>query len=158
VKRNLLRELDPGGDAVRELALSRSDADLLCTVAGERGHSAAVADLAGCHDRASLLGRVAEALDFPAGFAANWEALFDGLADLSWLPAAAGHVLVLLNSAELRRDAPEVFDTALSILREAAQLRESRGGSLRAIIDAPPSSRRAARKQRWGNGPSQKRG
>ena len=150
VKRNLLRELDPGGDAVRELALSRSDADLLCTVAGERGHSAAVADLAGCHDRASLLGRVAEALDFPAGFAANWEALFDGLADLSWL-RAHGHVLVLLSTAELRRDAPEVFDTALSIIREAAALRQKRGASLRVIVEAPRSTAGRAHRSRRRN-------
>jgi RNAse (barnase) inhibitor barstar len=136
---------------VREFALSQSDAELLCTVAGERGHSAAIADLAGCYDRAGLLARVADALEFPDSFGSNWEALFDCLVDLSWLPAP-GHILVLLNTAELRRDAPEAFDTALSIIREAATLRQKHGGSLRTIVDAPASRKRAARKRRRGNG------
>ena len=103
MKRNLLKELDPGGETVREFALSQSDAEMLCTVAGERGHSATIADLAGCYDRAGLLARIAEALEFPDSIGGNWEALFDGLVDLSWLPAP-GHVLMLLNTAELRRD------------------------------------------------------
>ena len=151
MKRNLLRELDPGGDAVREIALSRSDADLLCTVAGERGHSAAVADLAGCHDRDGLLDSIAEALEFPAWSSANWEALFDCLVDLSWLPAG-GHVLVLLNTAELRRDAPEAFDTALSIIREAAALWQKRGGSLRVIVETPAAPGRPPHRGRRRNG------
>ena len=150
MKRNLLKELDPGGDTVREFALSLSDAELLCTIAGERGHSAAIADLAGCYDRPGLLASVAAALEFPDSFAGNWEALFECLVDLSWLPAP-GHVLVLLNTAELRRDAPEAFDTALSIIREAAIVRQKRGGSLRTIVDVPPR-KRAVRKQRRGNG------
>jgi hypothetical protein len=150
VKRNLLKELDPGGETLREFALSQSDAEMLCTVAGERGHSAVIADLAGCCDRAGLLARVAEALEFPDSIGGNWEALFDGLVDLSWLPAP-GHVLVLLNTAELRRDAPEAFDTALSIIREAATLRQKRGGSLRTIVDVLPP-KRPGRKRRRGNG------
>jgi hypothetical protein len=150
VKRNLLKELDPGGETVREFALSQSDAEMLCTVAGERGHSAAIADLAGCYDRAALLARVAEALEFPGSIGGNWEALFDCLVDLSWSPAP-GHLLVLLNTAELRSDAPEAFDTALSIIREAATLRRKQGGSLRTIVDVP-SPKRAGRKRRRGNG------
>jgi hypothetical protein len=150
VKRNLLKELDPGGESVREVALSQPDAELLCTVAGERGHSAGIADLSGCYDRPGLLARVAEALEFPKSFGASWEALFDCLVDLSWLPAP-GHVLVLLNTAEMRRDAPEAFDTALSIIREAATLREKRGGSLRAIVDGPPA-KRTGRQRHKGNG------
>jgi len=48
---------------------------------------------------------------------------------------------VLLNTAEMRRDAPETFDTALSIMREAAQAWQKRDGSLRVIMDAPPVTR-----------------
>jgi RNAse (barnase) inhibitor barstar len=151
VKRNLLAELDPGGEAVREIAISRSDADLLCTAAGERGASAAQADLIGCLDKETFLTRVAEALEFPDWFGRNWDAFFDCLTDLSWLPAR-GHVLVLLNTAEMRRAAPEAFDTAISIMQEAAQTWQKRGGLLRVIMDRPatranPAPRHARRKR-----------
>lgn len=141
---DLLAELDPGGEPVREIAVSHSDADLLCAAAGERGDSAAKADLAGCFDKETFLTRIAEACEFPDWFGRNWDAFFDCLTDLSWLPAN-GHLLVLLNTAEMRRDAPETFETARSILQEAAQVWQKRGGSLRVIMDSPPSrAKRAA--------------
>lgn len=136
MKRDLLGELDPGGESVREIAISQSDADLLCAAASERGGSAAQADLRGCYDKEMFLMRVAEALEFPDWFGRNWDAFFDCLADLSWLPAG-GHLLVLLNSAEIRRDSPEAFDTAKSIMQEAAAVWQKRGQSLRVIIDLP---------------------
>jgi len=136
VKRNLMAVLDPGGEPVREIAISRSDADLLCAAAGERGSSAAQADLTACFDKETFLARVAEALEFPDWFGRNWDAFFDCLTDLSWLPAG-GHVLVLLNTNEMRRDAPEAFDTAKSIMQEAAAIWAKRGQSLRVIVDRP---------------------
>ena len=142
MKRSLLAELDPGGEAVREIAISRSDADLLCTAAGERGASAAQADLAGCMDKETFLTRIAEALEFPDWFGRNWDAFFDCLTDLSWLPAS-GYVLVLLNTAEMRRDAPEAFDTARSIMQEAAATWAKRGQTFRVIIDVPTTRAKA---------------
>ena len=123
----------------------------MCTAAGERGASAAQADLTGCLDKETFLTRVAEALEFPDWFGRNWDAFFDCLTDLSWLPAS-GHVLVLLNTAEMRRAAPEAFDTAISLMQEAAQTWRKRGGLLRVIVDRPatranPASRRARRKR-----------
>jgi len=153
VKRNLLAELDPGGDAIRVLPLAATDADVLCAAAGERGYSCAQADLAGCGDRDAFFSRVAEALEFPFWFGGNWDAFFDCLTDLSWLPSR-GHVLVLLNTAQMRRDAPEAFDTATSIMQEAAQAWQKRDGSLRVIMDVPsvtrasPAPHRARRKRR----------
>ena len=140
MKRSLLAELDHGGEAIRVLPLAASDADVLCAAAGERGYSCAQADLAGCADKDTFLSRIAEALEFPDWFGRNWDAFFDCLTDLSWLPSR-GHVLVLLNSAEMRRDAPEAFDTAISIMREAALAWQKREGSLRVIMDAPPVTR-----------------
>jgi RNAse (barnase) inhibitor barstar len=151
LKRNLPAELDPGGEPVREIAISPSEADLLCTVAGERGSSAGQADLTGCFDKETFLTRVAEALEFPDWFGRNWDAFFDCLADLSWLPAN-GHVLVLLNTAEMRRDAPEAFETARSIMQEAAGIWAKRGQTFRVIIDLPTTRAkprpRAVRKRR----------
>ena len=151
MKRRLLAELDPGGEHVREIAISRSDADLLCTAARERGASTAQADLTGCLDKETFLTRVAAALAFPDWFGRNWDAFFDCLTDLSWLPAN-GHVLVLLNTGEMRRAAPEAFDTARSIMQEAGGIWAKRGQTFRVIIDVPstrarPPSR-AVRKRR----------
>ena len=76
-------------------------------------------DLRGCEDKASLLLRLAKALDFPAGLGRNWDALDDALRDLAWLPAS-GYVLLFDGASELR-DADETsFDTVLEILDEAA--------------------------------------
>jgi RNAse (barnase) inhibitor barstar len=133
VSSDLLADMTPGGDAVRMLDLSATDADLLCVVAGERGYSCALTDLAGCHDKEEFLARMAEALDFPAWFGRNWDAFFDCLADLSWLPAE-GHVLVLLNTAEMQRHAPETFDTAMAIMRDAAAVWTGRGIAFRAYV------------------------
>ena len=130
---DLLADLTPGGDAVRMLDLSTTDADLLCVVAGERGYSCALADLAGCHDKDEFLARMAEALDFPAWFGRNWDAFFDCLADLSWLPAG-GHMLVLLNAADLQQHAPESFDTAMAIMRDAGAVWAERGVAFRAFV------------------------
>ena len=143
MKLNLLAALDPGGDVVRSLPLAAADADLLCSAAGERGYSCAQADLAGCGDRDTFLLRVAEALEFPEWFGRNWDAFFDCLTDLSWLPAR-GHVLVLLNTGEMRRAAPEAFDTAISIMQEAAQAWQKRGGLLRVIVDRPATRAKTA--------------
>ena len=136
MKRNLLTALDPGGEAVRSLPLSATDADLLCAAAGERGYSCAQADLAGCIEKDEFLARVAEALEFPDWFGRNWDAFFDCLADLSWLPAG-GHVLVLLNAAEMREHAPETLDTATLIMRDAAAVWSGRGVMLRVLLDLP---------------------
>ena len=153
MKRSLLAELDHGGEAIRVLPLAASDADVLCAAAGERGYSCAQADLAGCADKDTFLSRIAEALEFPDWFGRNWDAFFDCLTDLSWLPSR-GHVLVLFNTAEMRSDAPEAFDTAISIMQEAALAWQKREGSLRVIMDSPPVSpagsapHRARRKRR----------
>ena len=40
-------------------------------------------DLAGCSDKATLLARLAAALQFPDWFGHNWDALSDCLTDLS---------------------------------------------------------------------------
>lgn len=56
-------------------------------------------DLAGAKGKDALLERVARALEFPAWFGGNWDALEDCLTDLSWRDAA-GHVL-LIQGAEV---------------------------------------------------------
>ena len=92
-------------------------------------------DLAGCSDKASLLERVATALGFPEWFGGNWDALYDCLADLGWREAA-GWLLVLENTGDLRRHAPETLDTAVAILGDAAEAWAARGRVFRAFVAA----------------------
>ena len=75
-------------------------------------------DLRDCANKATLMLRLATALDFPAGSGRNWDAASDRLRDLSWLPAP-GYAL-LFDAARDLRDADETsFDTLLEILDEA---------------------------------------
>ena len=75
-------------------------------------------DLRDCGNKATLMLRLATALDFPAGSGRNWDAVSDRLRDLSWLPAP-GYAL-LFDAADELRDADETgFDTLLEILDEA---------------------------------------
>ena len=76
-------------------------------------------DLQGCADKATLLLRLATALDFPAGSGRNWDAVSDRLRDLSWLPAP-GYALLFEAARDLRDGDETSFDTLLEILDEAA--------------------------------------
>ncbi len=76
-------------------------------------------ELQGCRSKAELLARIATAMHFPSWFGHNWDALADCLCDLSWLPAS-GYVIHFKHAHALRCAAPEVLDTLLEILAEAA--------------------------------------
>jgi RNAse (barnase) inhibitor barstar len=112
-------------DAVRVVPLSPETATGICLLADGVGWRCARISLAGCHDKEGLLARTAEALNFPDWFGKNWDAWFDCLVDLSWLPAD-GYVVVFEEADELRESSPEAFDTAVSILEDAAQVWASR--------------------------------
>jgi hypothetical protein len=108
-------------DAVRVLPLSSDVAAGVCLLAEELGWRSVRIDLRGCHEKKCLLERTASALQFPDSFGHNWDAWFDCLADLGWL-RATGYVVMLENTDDLRESSPEVFDTAVSILEDAAQV------------------------------------
>jgi hypothetical protein len=59
--------------------------------------------LSGATDKEALMQRIAHAMEFPQWFGANWDALEDCLADLSW-STAAGHVLLIEGAADLPAD------------------------------------------------------
>lgn len=104
-------------------------------LAGSLGLDYVNIDLDGCVEKADFLDRVSRALGFPAWFGGNWDALFDCLADLGWRPAA-GYVLVLEHASGLRESQPEVFDTALLLMDDAASAWQERDVAFRVFVDA----------------------
>ena len=105
----------------------------VCRKAERQGWNCAHIDLSGCVEKQDMLKRIATALAFPEWFGGNWDALFDCLADLSWRPAT-GHLLLLENADALRREAPEVFDTAVAILQDVAIYWSRRDVTFRAFV------------------------
>ena len=111
----------------------------ICMLARSVGFDCTRIELAGCSDKAEFLVRIAAALGFPAWFGHNWDAFFDCLTDLSWRPAL-GYVLILEHATELQATEPEVFDTALAILGDAATVWQARGAPFRAFVSIAPVS------------------
>ena len=120
--------------AVQVIELTLEAVAALEGLAGSLGLATTRIDLAGCADKAEFLQRCASALEFPAWFGGNWDAFFDCLADLGWRPAA-GHLLLLEHTGDMRRHAPEALDTAIAILGDAAVAWQERGVPFRAFVD-----------------------
>lgn len=82
-------------------------------------------------DGRDLFASMARALEFPAWFGANWDALEDCLGDLSWRPGE-GHVLVF------RTYPPgEALSTLIDVLRASAEFWASRGKPFFAVLIDP---------------------
>jgi RNAse (barnase) inhibitor barstar len=124
-----------GASAVQVLEMTAATATALERLARSLGLDAVRIDLAGCDDKPMLLERAAAALDFPDWFGGNWDAFYDCLADLGWRPAR-GYVLLVENTADMRRSAPEALDTALAILGDAADAWAARDVPFRAFVAA----------------------
>ncbi len=58
------------------------------------------ADLKGVKGKQNVQTALAQAAQFPAEFATNWDALADGLCDLAWCGRASGYVLLLRNVSD----------------------------------------------------------
>jgi hypothetical protein len=78
----------------------------------------AVLDGAAASSRAGFFQEVAQALRFPEYFGHNWDAVYDCLTDLNWLPAA-GFVLVVDGFDHLAMNEPGQWDIGLKVLRES---------------------------------------
>ncbi len=127
---------DPyGAGPVQVLPFDAAGAEALCRLAGSLGLEVARVDLGGCVSKEDLLARIATALTFPDWFGHNWDALFDCLAELGEA-SSEGCLLVLEHAGELRREAPEVFDTTLGILGDTAVEWSRRELPFRAFVSA----------------------
>lgn len=81
-----------------------------------------------------FLEAMAAALDFPAWFGANWDALEDCLTDLSWVDAP-GYVLLLQNCDDFRADHKDDFLSGLEVCRAAAAEWRDQGVPFWAFVD-----------------------
>ncbi len=133
------RERSTDGDRamVHLLPLTPESVTAMCTLARALDLDCVRIDLAGCTDKSDCLARIARSLEFPSWFGQNWDALFDCLADLGWRPAA-GYVLVLEHTRDLRERAPEVFDATVAVLGDAASVWRERGRPFQVFVDGPP--------------------
>lgn len=82
-------------------------------------------------DKEGLLKNMAAALEFPAWFGGNWDALEDCLSDLSWRDAS-GHVLVFENP-----QAGDEFGVLVDVLRSSAEWWAARGRPFFAVFIDP---------------------
>jgi RNAse (barnase) inhibitor barstar len=78
----------------------------------------AVLDGAAAATRAGFFQELARALRFPDYFGRNWDAVYDCLTDLNWLPATR-YVLVLDGFDQLATNEPEQWAIGLKVMREA---------------------------------------
>jgi RNAse (barnase) inhibitor barstar len=109
--------IDPGEAGV---FVRPADAAALDAAAGRAGLTRWTIDLAGVRTKEALLATLAERLEFPEWFGANWDALNDVLAERAW-EQSKGVVLTLERCGELAHADPDVFETALEVLDSVAE-------------------------------------
>ncbi|MHB9755005.1 barstar family protein [Streptomyces sp. BYX5S] len=91
-------------------------------------------ELGGVVDKGGFMERCASALELPAWFGGNWDALADALSDPGQLPEAdpGGAVVVVVSGwAEFKERQPEQWDIACEVFAQAsaAQVLLALGGS-----------------------------
>lgn|SRR5574341_474758 len=82
-------------------------------------------------EKSALMKNLAAALQFPEWFGANWDALEDCLADLSWRPAS-GYVLLI----EQARPGDD-YGVLVDVLRSSAESWAARGKPFFAVFADP---------------------
>src|SRR3954465_4610196 len=100
------------------------DSDLRrCITTGDvfpEGYVIAVLDGELAGSREGFFTEIARELAFPGHFGRNWDAVYDCLTDLNWLPAE-GYVLVFDGFGALARNAPDQWRIGLKVFADACQ-------------------------------------
>jgi RNAse (barnase) inhibitor barstar len=109
--------IDPGEAGV---FVRPADAAALDAAADRAGLTRWAVDLGEVRTKEALLATLAERLEFPEWFGANWDALNDVLAERAW-EQSKGVVLTLERCGALAHADPEVFETALEVLDSVAE-------------------------------------
>ena len=116
--------------------IDRDEVEALCEHGRGAGLRCVRIDLAGFRGKTELLEAMARALEFPAWFGHNWDALADCLDDLEWL-RGKGYLLLLENPAGLSAAAPKDFALVLDILADAARKWNQRGTPFWVFLTRP---------------------
>ena len=96
----------------------------------------AVLDGTAAGTRAGFFEELARAFRFPDYFGHNWDAVYDCLTALTWLPAA-GYVLVLDGFDQFATDEPEQWQIGLKVLREACAFWQPLSRPMVALLFGP---------------------
>ena len=96
----------------------RRNAEHFCIEATERGFHCFYFSGSDVIDKPTFLAACAEAMQFPAHFGKNWDALNDSIQDLSWVPAPR-YILFFDRADIFAADHPSDWAIARSILRDA---------------------------------------
>lgn len=79
--------------------------------------------------KAEALDAIGAALDFPAWYGRNLDALYDGLVDLSWQPAGE-RVLIWAGHRQLQVADPDGYRAVLAVLSDAVAANPAGGLSV----------------------------
>ena len=96
-------------------------------------------NLADYADREALFDRLTVALQLPADFGRNWDALADSLRDLSWLKAS-GFILLFDHAEGMRAASEDDFDELLDIMEEAVDYWQDEGSPFFVFFALPESA------------------
>jgi RNAse (barnase) inhibitor barstar len=93
-------------------------------------------DIGRVHDKSGFLRMLAQSLNFPQSFGANWDALSDSLKDLSWTDAP-GWVILLEKSKHFCAGHGSEFSEAMDIMVETADFWRGEGRPFWTLIGGP---------------------
>lgn len=99
--------------------------DAARALAEARGRGALAHLVGPVTSKGEALDAIGVALNFPAWYGRNLDALYDGLVDLSW-QGAGEHVLVWVGHRQLEAADPEGYRDVLAVLDDAASASSGR--------------------------------
>ena len=126
----------PDGERAGLYHLPAERRDAIEQQARRLGFRISAADLSASLTIADALTELGRACAFPDWYGANFDALFDCLADTEALPAP-GQLLLIAGLAALRRNSADELNTLLEVFAAAAEDRRSGTQPLWILIDAP---------------------
>ncbi len=119
----------------RILSIHQGDVDTIISAALARERRVIDVALDGLTDKTQILDALAQRFDMPRWFGHNWDALYDCLTDLSWLPAN-GYVLILTHAAPDSNAAPILTD----LLTDCCEHWQDRGVPFHVFADTGRST------------------
>lgn len=112
-------------DPTRPFLVTEHDAQQLAAIIAQWGEAGLVVRTVRgrkMHDVDRLFDEMAAAFQFPSYFGENWPAFDECLADMDWLGADRGVVVLLLEPEQVLRDAPAVeLEVLIRMIAHAAE-------------------------------------